>query len=155
MVNVDLPDGYPDDCTDADIKEGIDYLRKSLANDNYAISSVMRYMPLMSLGQSELARRDSTRVIRHSKVVSSVSAGIAVVALVISIMGTRSSSKWEAKQIDILQDIRQSGLDGVSRAAEHASAVEAISGRLDGVFFVDLDSPSTDGDAGRNESEGK
>ena len=100
-----IPANYPDGSSDNEIKTAIREMQDDLASAKYSINAVLQFSPLINLGQFELERRQSTAILKQSRVVSGISILIALLAVGISVAGNISSSEWESVQLKALSSI--------------------------------------------------
>lgn len=102
-----IPANYPEGCNPEQIKTAIREMQNELARTDYQINLVLKFSPLINLGQFELERRQNEAVVRQSKILGYISLGIALVALGISFLNALDSSNWERNQIAVLEQIEK------------------------------------------------
>ena len=97
---------YPYGMKDKEIAEAIKEYSAVIYNSKADINSVLRFSPLIQLGQTELQGRQTKRVTTLSIIVSIVSLLIAGSALYVSLYSSRVSSRWEGSQINLLKELK-------------------------------------------------
>lgn len=102
-INSSFPRGLSDKEIEQHINEYQDAIFKAGASTN----QVLQFSPLIQLGQNELQNRKTEKTARLSIGLGLLSVFIASVALVVSFIGSRSSSQWETSQIELLEKIKQ------------------------------------------------
>ena len=134
-----IPLNYPNDCTPDQIRSTIVDIQSELETTGFQINDVLRFSPLINLGQSELERRQNAAVVKQSKILGFISIGVAVVALAVAGLGAASSAKWEAEQIGLLTTI--SGNTNIAeRLSSQTALLEKIEARVSSEITCVLDS---------------
>ena len=80
---------------DKEIEDSIKEYSEEIFKSKAGINTVMRFSPLIQLGQTELQGRQTKRVTCLSIIVSIVSLFIAGTALYVSFNTSRASTHWE------------------------------------------------------------
>lgn len=89
---------FPFDYSDKEIKNEVKPYSNQLKNAS--INAVLRNSPFVQVGMNELQDRQSKRMGR-------ISMGIALIAIIISVLSFISSNNWKKEQIKILNRIEQ------------------------------------------------
>jgi cell division protein FtsL len=97
---------FPHNMSDEQIGEAIKLYMDKIIQSGSQENIVIQCYPLVALGQHELEKRQTNRLTRFTSWISYVSIFIAIVALAISIINTRSSSRWEQRQIESLATLQ-------------------------------------------------
>ena len=131
MAPLSLPGNFPTGSTDEEILRAVATLHERILESRGNINDVMRLTPLAQSGQNELMRRYIQRsadaaaetskqsvstnqraltISKRSLIVSVVAAGVSIMLSAIAAYfaweASSSSSRWEARQVPILQGIR-------------------------------------------------
>src|SRR4029077_16122991 len=126
-----IPVNYPTGCTDEQLRESIDAIYAHIIESAADINVVLRLTPLAQSGQNELAHRHVLRAQEEARAARADAAdantraltisrrslivSVAAAALSIALAGaaayfawdaSTATSRWEAKQLPILQGIR-------------------------------------------------
>jgi hypothetical protein len=90
---------YPHGLDDQALQNAVQSYIQAIYDARANINTVLQYSPLLQLGQSEMQRRIADRNAATAKRLTYVSLGVATVALLLSVLGTWSSSRWESAQL--------------------------------------------------------
>ena len=104
---VEINQKYPHGLPDADIERYIQGYAEEIFDKRGDINTVMWAAPMIHLGRAELQSRGIERGTRFTKLVSYSSIVVALVALAISIINSRSSSRWEERQLQLLATLER------------------------------------------------
>ena len=142
------PPNYPRGSTDEQIEQMIDDVHREIFEARGDINKVVQLQPLALSGQNELTQRylrrtgddaaatnrRALRLSRYSLAASILAAVLSVVAALFAWEATSSSSRWEARQVPILEQLRDETvglradlreqtklLDAAAKASEMAS----------------------------------
>ncbi len=120
MANLykNFPHGLDDGMLLAAVNEYADAIFTSKAD----INVVLQLSPLVQLGQYELQKRAFERSNRLATRTGYMSLGIALIAVLISIGGTWSSSKWEDRQMSRIDEL----VNTIHGMAEEQKSTRAI-----------------------------
>ena len=104
-MSLNIPQNFPDSCSPEQINSTIRDILDLVLKEPLDIHQVQRNTPLITLGHSELDRRESANVIKQSKRLGRISIAVAILALAIAGYGSVSSAEWQNQQIEILSRI--------------------------------------------------
>ena len=96
---------FPGGMKDAEISRCIGEYTNEIIQSRAQTNKVLQFTPLIQLGEYELAKRQTRRITRLTIGVSVVSLFIAIAALTVSWLNTKSSEAWEAKQTAQLEKL--------------------------------------------------
>jgi hypothetical protein len=100
-----ISENYPDRQSDQEIRQTIKGFSDEMFKAKFSINSVMQYSPLIQLGHDELQNRQSKRYMKGSFAMAGFSLLISIIAVCIAISSSRVSSRWEDKQLPLLQQL--------------------------------------------------
>lgn len=114
MVSISL--NYPNKSSSTEIENVIGELSREILDTGGNINVVLRYQPLISIGQAEQQKRLVSDLIESSKRNEKSSTKISVIALLISILSiiitiyyshisNIQDNDWQSSQINLLQKI--------------------------------------------------
>ena len=104
-MSLNIPEKFPDSCTREEIDSTIRDILDLVLKEPLDIHQVQRYTPLITLGHSELDRRESAAIVKQSKRLGRISIAVAMLAVAIAAYGSLSSAAWQNQQIEILSRI--------------------------------------------------
>ena len=96
---------YPHGLDDQALQNAVNSYSQAIYDSRANINVVLQYSGLLQLGQLELQRRIADRNTATSKRLAYVSLAVAAVALLLSLLGTWSSSRWESAQLAAIAEI--------------------------------------------------
>src|SRR5262245_25843489 len=112
---VGIPANYPGGCSDEELQHTIEALSQAVVQSGANINTVLQLVPLVQAGQNEPQHRIVKRTTEQSAQTSdralllskiSLVVGGLVVAAVAAYFVNASSARWEAKQLPVLESIR-------------------------------------------------
>lgn len=110
---------YPHGLKDKEIEDGIKYFYNEMYKSKTNINKVLLFTPMIQLGQNELQSRHTKRITRLSLGIGILSLLIAALALYVSSYSSKSSTRWESKQIELLDSIKQDINSNANKLNEH------------------------------------
>ena len=102
-----LGKSYPHGYTDKEISSKLREYANEIAGSGGNVNNVLRLAPLIVIGQTELQSRQTSRVTRISVGLGILSIVIALLALWVSIVNSRTDANWQREQSVLLRAIDQ------------------------------------------------
>ena len=103
---IEINSHYPHSLSDKKIEGFIRDYSNAIFDARADINAVLRYTPLIQLGQNELQGRHTRRATWLSVGVAFLSLAIAMLALYVSLTSSKSSELWENRQLQLLEQTR-------------------------------------------------